>query len=342
MAASKSSPSSNLAVTLHNFVAARCRPDERLVVGLSGGRDSVVLLHALVELGLGSRLAAIHVHHGLSPKADAWADFCADLCQRLDVPLQEARVTVARDSGAGLEAAARQARYAAFAECGADCLLLAHHQGDQAETLFFNLLRGAGVAGAAGAAVERSHGALRVLRPLLDVPRAAIDAYAKAHELAWIEDESNADTDFSRNYLRHEVLPILEKRFPGASERLALSATHFAEADGLLAELAALDWATVAVGDVCPLVSLRRLSLPRLKNLLRYRLRQLGWGMPVASRLEEFARQLLEARPGRRPQLCLPEGEMRVLRGKLRWLHPGTGESPHETGLRLESSNSVS
>lgn len=342
MAASKSSPSSNLAVTLQNFIAARCRPEERLAVGLSGGRDSVVLLHALVELGFSARLSAMHVHHGISPRADAWAEFCADLCGRLGVPLQVARVTVPRDAGSGLEAAARQARYGAFAACGADCLLLAHHQGDQAETLLFNLLRGAGVAGAAGAPAERRHGALRVLRPLLDVPRRAIDAYAIAHNLAWIEDESNADTEFSRNFIRHEVLPVIERRFPGAGERLALSAVHFAEADGLLADLAAADWRAVALGESCSVVALRQLSLPRLKNLLRYRLRQLGWGMPVASRLEEFARQLLEAGPGRRPQLCLPDGEMRVLRGKLRWLHPGTGESPHATGLRLESSNSVS
>lgn len=323
MAASKSNPSSKLRAQLKEFIAARTGPADRLCVGLSGGRDSVVLLHLLVGLGLNGRLSAIHVHHGLSPQADAWADFCRALCGRLGVPLVVERVAVPRDSGFGLEAAARRARYAAFTGCGADCLLLAHHQGDQAETLLFNLLRGAGVTGAAAMPVERLLDGLRILRPLLDVPRAAIVSYAAEAGLAWVEDESNANVDFSRNFIRHDVLPLLEGRFPGATERLVSAAGHFAEADLLLVEQAAADWADLVVHDALPLASLRRLSPPRLKNLLRHRLRVLGWGTPVASRLDEFARQLLEAEPGRRPQLRLPEGEMRVIRGCLRWYsHP--------------------
>lgn len=323
MAASKSNPSSKLRAQLKEFIAARTGPADQLCVGLSGGRDSVVLLHLLAGLGLNGRLSAIHVHHGLSPRADAWSDFCCDLCGHLGIPLAVERVAVPRDSGLGLEAAARRARYAAFAGCDADCLLLAHHQGDQAETLLFNLLRGAGVTGAAAMPVERLQGGLRILRPLLAVPQAAIAACAAEAGLVWVEDESNANVDFSRNFLRHDVLPLLEGRFPGAVERLAGAAGHFAEADLLLAEQAAADWADVAVHDAVPLASLRRLSPPRLKNLLRHRLRVLGWGTPVAARLDEFARQLLEAGPGRRPQLRLPEGEMRVFRGHLRWLpHP--------------------
>lgn len=320
MAASKSSPSSKLRARVQEFLAARIGPADRLCVGLSGGRDSVVLLHLLADLGLAGRLSAMHVHHGLSPRADLWADFCRDFCAKLGVPLQVEHVAVPRDSGLGLEAAARNARYAAFATCGAECLLLAHHQGDQAETLLFNLLRGAGVAGAAGMPAERRQGGLRLLRPLLAAPRRQIEAYATAAGLAWVEDESNADVGFSRNFLRHDVLPVLEKRFPATVERLAAAAENFAEADQLLAELAAQDWAATAVADALPLQALRRLSHPRLKNLLRYRLRGLGWSLPVASRLDEFARQLLEAGPGRRPQLHLPEGDMAVRRGRLCWL----------------------
>lgn len=320
MAASKSSPSSKLRAHLQEFLAARTGPTERLCVGLSGGRDSVVLLHLLAALGLGERLTALHVHHGLSPRAAAWADFCRDLCFRLGVPLQVEHVAVHRNSGLGLEAAARQARYAAFARCGAACLLLAHHQGDQAETMLFNLLRGAGVAGAAGMPVERRQGGLRLLRPLLAVPRQTIEACAAEAGLAWVEDESNADVGFSRNFLRHEVVPVLESRFPAAQDRLAAAAEHFAEADRLLAELAADDWGAAAIRDTLPLPALRKFSHPRLKNLLRHRLRQLDWSQPVASRLDEFARQLLEAGPGRRPQLALPEGLMAVRRGRLCWL----------------------
>lgn len=317
MAVSKSSRSSRLAAQAREFLAARTHPADRLCVGLSGGRDSVVLLHLLSRLDLGARLFAVHVHHGLSPNADAWKAFCTAYCRNLDVPLRIERVAVEGGTGLGLEAAARQARYAAFARCPADCLLLAHHQGDQAETLLFNLVRGAGVAGAAAMPVERRLGGLRLLRPLLAVAREDIVAYAEENGLAWIEDESNADTGFSRNFLRHAVMPVLAGRFPGAAVCLAAAAGHFAEAGELLTDLGELDWQACADGDSLPLAALRRLSPARLKNLLRHRLRQLGWRAPAAARLNEFVRQLFESAPGARPALHLPDGEMRVLRRRL-------------------------
>ncbi|HJW24069.1 MAG TPA: tRNA lysidine(34) synthetase TilS [Rhodocyclaceae bacterium] len=324
MAGSKSSPSSRLLSQLQDYLAARGAPAERLCVGLSGGRDSVVLLHLLVRLDLGSRLSAIHVHHGLSPNAEGWTAFCADLCATLGVPLQVERVAVDDSSGLGREAAARNARYEAFARCGADSLLLAHHQNDQAETLLFNLVRGAGITGAAGMPAERRLGALRLLRPLLGVPRSDIEAYAREHGLAWIDDESNDDTGFSRNFLRHDVLPVIEGRFPAAAACLAGAAAHFSEADLLLADLAETDWRASSEGDCLPMAALQRLSPARLKNLLRYRLRRLGWRVPAARRLEEFVRQLLEAAPDTRPALTLPDGEMRVLRRRLCWIGQGS------------------
>ena len=298
-------------------------PAESLCVGLSGGRDSVVLLHLLARLDLGPRLSAIHVHHGLSRHAERWSAFCADLCGTLGVPLRVERVAVADGRGLGLEAAARHARYEAFARCGADSLLLAHHRNDQAETLLFNLVRGTGITGAAGMPAERRLGSLRLLRPLLGVPRSDIEAYAEEHDLAWIDDESNDDTGFSRNFLRHEVLPVIEGRFPGAAACLAGAAAHFSEADLLLADLAETDWQACADGDCLPMAALQRLSPARLKNLLRYRLRRLGWRVPAARRLEEFVRQLLEAAPDTRPVLTLPDGEMRVLRRQLCWIGQG-------------------
>lgn len=323
MAVSKSSPSSRLLSQLQDYLAARVTPGERLCVGLSGGRDSVVLLHLLSRLDLGPRLSALHVHHGLSPHAEAWTAFCMELCNRLGVTLRMERVAVDGGSGLGLEAAARQARYEAFCRCGADSLLLAHHQGDQAETLLFNLVRGAGVTGAAGMPAERRLGTLRLLRPLLDVPRAEIEAWARENGLAWIEDESNKDTGFSRNFLRHEVLPVIEGRFPGAAACLAGAAAHFAEADSLLSDLAEADWLACAEGDCLPMAALRRLPPVRLKNLLRHRLRCLGWRVPAARRIEEFVRQLLESAPDTHPALQLPDGEMRVLRRRLCWIGPG-------------------
>lgn len=322
MAATRNKPSIDLPQRVGAFLAARVAPEAPLTVGLSGGCDSVALLHLLAGLRRPGPLQAIHVHHGLSPNADSWAAFCGEYCSRLGVPLTIRHVAVETGSGLGLEAAARNARYAAFSGLARGNLLLAHHRGDQAETVLFNLLRGAGVTGAAGIPVERKWGGLRLLRPLLDVPRGAIEAYAGAAGLGWIDDESNADTAFARNFLRHEALVGLSRRFPAAEASLAQAAANFAEAATLLDELAELDWQRGADGTAAKMTALRELGLPRLKNLLRYRLRCLGWQVPVASRLDEFARQVLAAAPDRHPELELPEGKMRVTQRRLQWL-PG-------------------
>lgn len=320
MAATRNSRSADLPARVGAFLAARLAPDARLCVALSGGCDSVVLLHVLARLGCAGRLSALHVHHGLSPNADAWADFCAAYCASLGVALDVRRVVVDSRLGLGIEAAARQARYAAFADGAGDCLLLAQHRGDQAETVLFNLLRGTGVTGAAAMPAERSVGRLRLLRPLLDVSRRDIEAYARAHGLVWVDDESNADLGLTRNFLRHELLTAIGRRFPAAEASLAQAAANFAEAAGLLDELAEQDWAAAGDGEAARLAALRQLSPARLKNLLRYRLRRLGWRVPVAARLDEFARQLQAAGPDRHPELLLPEGRMRAGRGRLRWL----------------------
>lgn len=320
MAVSRNSLSADLHARVGKFLAARLASDERLAVGLSGGCDSVVLLHLLNRLGFAGRLDAIHVHHGLSPNADVWARFCADYCARLGIPLLIRHVSVDTASGMGLEAAARQARYAVFADLAADCLLLGHHRSDQAETVLFNLLRGTGVTGAAGMPAERQFGCLRLLRPLLTSSRAEIEAYAMSEGLDWIDDESNADISLTRNFLRHEALASLVQRFPAAEASLAQAAANFGEAAGLLDELAEQDWQRVGEGEAARLSEMRQLSLPRLKNLLRYRLRCLGWQVPVATRLDEFARQLQSAGSDRHPELVLPDGKMRAGRGLLHWM----------------------
>lgn len=324
MAASRNKLPTDLVARVGEFLAARHADAGRICVGLSGGCDSVVLLHVLSRLGLTDRLTAMHVDHGLSPHAAAWGDFCAEYCSRLAVPLRIVRVCVDSRGGQGVEAAARQARYAALADCQADVLLLAHHQGDQAETVLFNLLRGTGVVGASGMPVERlAEGGARLLRPLLGVSRSELEAYAREFGLGWVDDESNADVRFSRNFLRHEILPALRSRFPSVDASLALAGRHFAEADALLSELAEVDWQYAARDSTdgsASLKALRQLSLPRLKNLLRFRLRQKGWRPPVASRLEEFSRQIFTAAPDRHPELQLPDGSMRLSRGRLYWL----------------------
>lgn len=331
MAGSKSGPcpeiapetaSRRLEHTLSAFLAARLLPGERLCVGLSGGRDSVVLLHALDRLRARGRvgsLAAIHVDHGLSANAGTWAGFCAEFCRQLGVPLDIVHVEVPRDDGEGLEAAARRARHRVFAGCCADWLALAHHQDDQVETVLFRLLRGAGVAGAAGMPAERSQaGGPRLIRPLLDVPRALIAGYAAENSLVWVEDESNADCRYRRNHLRQAVLPRIEEAFPAAARTLARAAGHFAEAAALLDELAQADRATVVgAGGRIDLLRFNALPPARARNLLRRELSAAGWRAPEARWLDEALRQLTSAGSDSQTCIATPDGEVHVYRHQL-------------------------
>ncbi|NDP43117.1 MAG: tRNA lysidine(34) synthetase TilS, partial [Aromatoleum sp.] len=251
-ASASDSVSAAVAALLGPLLSARSAAGPlRVAVALSGGRDSMVLLDALARFAPTHRIAlsALHVHHGLSPNADDWAAFCAGECTRRNVPLSVARVRVDRAPGQSLEAAARAARYAAFAVAGVDVIALAHHADDQAETLLLQLLRGAGPQGLGAMPTLRGGGtAPALMRPLLDLPRAAIEASAAALDIQWIDDESNADTRMKRNYLRHEVAPRLAAAFPGFPATLARAAGHQAEAAMLLDDLAGLD-ARDAVAD---------------------------------------------------------------------------------------------
>ncbi len=308
---------------LSRFLERRLKPGERICVGFSGGMDSVVLLHALNRLAIEQDraigLSALHVHHGLSECADDWARFCEDFCHRCGVPLEIVRVAVPRDSGEGLEGAARRLRHGVFAACRADWLGLAHHRDDQAETVLLNLLRGAGVAGAAGMLVERPQ--LRgptLVRPLLDVPRLAIERYAAEHGLSWIDDESNADRRFRRNFLRHEILPRLETTFSGAGKSLARAAGHFAEAAGLLDDLAGIDReaASAASGRIA-LVALNELPQARARNLLRHVWTAAGFQAPDTRWIDEALKQLATADALSELRVATAEAALHVYRGEL-------------------------
>lgn len=276
-------------------------PGQRLVLGLSGGLDSVVLLHLLLRLrdDIGVSLAAVHVHHDLSANADVWQVFCERLCQGWDIPLRVARVQVDRESGAGIECAARKARYEAFATEAADWIVLAQHRDDQAETLLFNLLRGAGVRGAAAMQMARDN----ILRPLLGLGRSEIEAYGRQLGLQWIEDESNSDTHYSRNFIRHEIMPRLAARFPAVKANFAAAAGRFAEAQVLLDELALLDLGQIPARFPLPLTCLQGLSEARARNVLRLLLACHGVQVPSEVRLFEATRQLLTAAPDRHPKI---------------------------------------
>lgn len=287
-------------------------PRQHVVVGLSGGIDSVSLLHALSrQINAGSRpfaLSALHVHHGISPHADQWEVFCRDYCARLGVPYASVRISVERASKDGLEAAARRARHAVFADVDADWLMLGHQRDDQAETLLFNLLRGSGVAGAA--AMRERNG--RLLRPLLSIDRTEVERYARLHQLEWCEDESNADTRHSRNFLRRSIIPALTCRFPATVKNLAGAAGRFGEAQQLLNELALIDLGDAAAEFPLDLRKLRTLDEPRARNLLRYLLAIGHVQIPSEARLREALRQMLAAGTDRHPALVF--GQQRLLR----------------------------
>ena len=323
---SRASEENTLASILSAFFLARLAPDSgrsSLCVALSGGRDSVVLLHALNQLsacsGIPFSVSAVHVHHGISPNADDWVRFCSDLCHHLSVPLDIVRVTVPIDSGEGLEGAARRIRHAVFERCAADFLALAHHRDDQAETVLLNLLRGAGIAGAAGMLAERPQARGPILvRPLLDVPRVLIDHYAAEHGLRWIDDESNNDLHFRRNFLRHQIMPQLEEKFPGAQTALARAAGHFAESAGLLDDLAAVDRAALATpSGRLGLAGLNRLPPARARNILRFAWIAAGFRAPDTRWISEALRQLGAATEQSEICVATQDGELHVYRGEL-------------------------
>ncbi|MFJ7316537.1 tRNA lysidine(34) synthetase TilS [Pseudomonas sp. NPDC098747] len=298
-------------------------------VAFSGGLDSTVLLHVLAHLAKTESLpalSAIHIHHGLQAAADAWPEHCQAVCDALGIPLQVERVKV--QPGASLERAARDARYAVFGSVtqASDVLLTGQHRDDQAETLLFRLLRGAGVRGLSAMPAQRPLGQGTLVRPLLDVTRGELEAYAQAHQLQWIEDPSNEDRQFSRNYLRHQIVPLLTGRWPQAQASMARSAAHLREAQGLLDELAQIDltqakastdfdWLGVPSLELAPLAPL---SASRQRNALSHWLEPLT-RLPDTDHWSGWA-DLCDAAHDASPVWRLADGELHRSAGRLWWL----------------------
>lgn len=294
----KASLSQQLQAFLTDVFLSRNLVNPKLVLAFSGGLDSRMLLHLLVQVNktLPFQLAAQHVHHGLSPNADLWADTCANICKQLNVPFAITKVQV-KNEGLGIEAAARQARYHALLQADVDFIhpdfiLLAHHQDDQAETFLLQLARGAGVKGLAGMAAVSG----KLLRPLLDVPRSTLLAYAKQHRLAWVEDESNANNKFDRNFIRHEILPVLAKQYPAIRQTISRSAQHMAEANDLLDEIAAADVQSCLQDKTLNLQQLKQFSTPRIHNALRWWLLQNNCHLPSTAQLQQITQQLFNTK----------------------------------------------
>jgi len=298
-------------------------------IAFSGGLDSTVLLHLLAEHARNHAsppLRAIHVHHGLQPAADAWPAHCQAICDSLGIDLQVIHVQVS--PGASLEQAARDARYAAFRQAlgPGDMLFTGQHRDDQAETLLFRLLRGAGLRGLAAMPGQRALGQGSLVRPLLGCSRQQLQDYADANGLAWIEDPSNTDTQFARNYLRGEVFPRLQQRWPQASQNFARAADHLGEALGLLDELALGDLERAGEGapdawpglDSLDLAALAALSPARQRNALQYWLSQRS-RLPDTRHWAGWA-DLRDAAADAQPLWRLADGQLLRSHGRIWWL----------------------
>jgi len=306
----------------------------RYLVAYSGGLDSSVLLHALASLGdeLSAGLAVVHINHGLQTNAAEWAASCEATCLALDVPLIGIELNLEVPKGESTEAVARHGRYGAIQEqmVPGDVLLTAHHQDDQAETLLLQLMRGSGPSGLAAMPRSAPFGPGRHLRPLLDFSREQLHAYANEQGLSWVEDASNRDERFDRNFLRQQVMPLLQLRWPAMARTLSRSARHCAEAQALIDEQSQEDLEAIGSidSDSLPLAPLMQLPAPRCRALLRHWIRGKGFPVPDTSRLDRLMQEIFSAGPDRMPMVHWPGAEARRYRDCLYLMAPLRSHDP--------------
>jgi tRNA(Ile)-lysidine synthase len=278
-------------------------------VAYSGGLDSHVLLALMSELRilLSIQVKAIHINHGLSSNAEAWSLHCEKICRELAIPFIAHKIQITLQSGDSLEALARQKRYDLLArELGPnDILLTAHHQDDQAETVFLQLLRGAGPTGLAAMPSLKILGKALHGRPLLDFSQQDLVLYAEQNNLHWQQDESNDNTRYTRNFLRHEIFPLLKKRWSTVTQTVSRAAKFCAQADELLDQYVKKDVAAVQ-GSVPETLSIKKLShftAIQQRFILRSWIQQCGYDMPSAALMDTIQNNILTARWDRLPQL---------------------------------------
>jgi len=313
-------------------------PPKRYVVAFSGGLDSTVLLHALAASAgqHGIPVVAAHVDHGLQQDSAKWRAHCESIAEAAGVDFHSERVSVDDAAGLGPEAAARAARYRALASVlqSDDWLLSAHHQDDQAETLLLNLLRGSGPAGLAGIGEIRPFAKGWLARPMLSFARSELQDYAEANGLTWIEDPSNADRRFDRNFLRHEILPNLESRWPEAAKRLQRSSRIAGDAAALMDDLAAIDAKSIAThNDRLRVDALRALPIARQRNVLRYAIRQLELPTPSAVHVQQVLDEVVAAREDAEPVVRWSGVEIRRYRNHLHLLVVDHSDAPADVAV---------
>ena len=289
----------NPALAGEGLLSPNFQPSLPLAVAYSGGADSTALLLACV-LKWPGQVRAIHIHHGLQDAADQFAKHCQQLCEQLQVPLLLCKVNAKHDAGQSPEDAARRARYSALSEAvhthpdlkGVKDVALAQHADDQVETLLLALSRGAGLPGLASMPAQWSREGLQWHRPLLNVPGAKLREYLTQAQVAWVEDPTNQDEQFTRNRIRAQLLPVLEQAFPQFRETFARSASHAAEAQEILNEVAAADLASVLESDSPAIKALQGLSPARQSLVLRHWLKEQHQTTPSTVQLTALISQI--------------------------------------------------
>ncbi|MBL1322072.1 MAG: tRNA lysidine(34) synthetase TilS [Methylophaga sp.] len=303
--------------------------NKEIWVAYSGGVDSHVLLHLLAALNSdqSKSINAIHIDHGLHPESLKWTQHCASVAIELGVEFTSIQVNVIDIDKLGLEAAARTARYNAFEQnlTKNDVLLTAQHQQDQAETLLLQLFRGAGPKGLASMASQFQLGETTIFRPLLNVKQIDLIAYAEQHKLQWIEDPSNVETRWNRNYIRHNVMPEIEKRWPSVAKTISRSAENCAEASQLLTELAQHDLAEIGGDsslDYLAISKLLALSPPRCRNLIRHFIEWKKLALPSSAVLQGIIEEVCLAKQDSVPMMAYADVEIRRFQDKLYFMSP--------------------
>jgi tRNA(Ile)-lysidine synthase len=303
-------------------------------IAYSGGMDSSVLLHAMsrAKALTGIDIHALHVNHGLSENADKWSKHCELTCKKLSIDFKHLKISEKWVSGESRESWARNLRYQLLIEAinGLGVLMTAHHREDQAETLLLQLFRGAGVRGLSGMPRVFKRKDTWHVRPMLDITPQLIEEYARENELEWVEDESNLDVSYDRNFLRKNIVPQLRQRWPGISNTLARVSAHQAEAGMLLDEVASKDL-NLCLGDyedTLSLVQLLGLSSARQANLIRYWLRQIKFAVPSTAKIEEILENLLPVRKDANPVVSWMGCDMRRYNKQLYACEPLADHDP--------------
>lgn len=322
----------------------RLSAGRRIWIAYSGGVDSHVLLHLLAtsnhpEL---NALSAIHVDHGLNSASTTWAQHCADTADDLNIDFQLLHANVKNIDSLGMEAAAREARYLALqnALTADDIILTAQHQQDQAETLLLQLFRGAGPKGLASMAEQFQLGDTTAIRPLLTIPQSDIVAYAQQHSLQWVEDPSNIETRWNRNYIRHNVLPEIKKRWPSVVKTISRSADNCAEANELLTELAQHDLAGVGSTEASDYLSISKLlvlSSARCRNLIRHFIEWKQLALPSSAVLHHIIDNVCLAKEDSTPMVAYANVEIRRFRDKLYFM----SSLPEHNASQIIECNSI-